>query len=159
MLNGTSTKKIYLYQFLTLGCYFFYWCSHSRKDINRAAGTKLIPSTWLLILPLANYWWAWRYANALEFVSYNRVKASDTFLLYIIGSSVAGGVVSVVRYLPSNAIKTTNLHSLIIAAIILGIIFLLLGIAGLGFFCAMIQNKINAIIPPLTATPPPSPIQ
>jgi hypothetical protein len=143
MLSKPSTKKIILYHFLTLGFYFLYWCSRSRTDINRAARQEIIPTTWLLVVPFANYYWMWQYAEALERVTFKRIKGSDTFLIYIIATSF-WFIVS-----PGYSFSTSSTHLathalIILISIVLGI-FVLVQIAGLAFFCSTIQKKINAV--------------
>lgn len=145
MLNGISPKKVFLYQLLTLGLYYFYWCSKSRQAINKAAGRSMVPTTWLLVVPAWNYWWAWQYSNALEFVTYSRIKKSDTFAVYVIGSCFLFGTYSFFPDFSSDTSSSPNLHAiLIIAGIVIGLL-ILASIVGFGFFCAITQKKINAI--------------
>jgi len=139
MLQGVSRRKIFTYQALSLGFYFFYWCSKSRRDIIRSAGRPIIPSTWLLALPIGNYWWMWRYANALDFVSYSRIKYSDTFLLYIIVINLALIGEPVIRF----NIQVQHI-SLTLILIALAVVWVTTIIA-LGFFCAVIQDKITKL--------------
>lgn len=158
MLGGKSSKTIYFYQLVTFGLYFFYWCARSRADIHRAAGKKLIPSTWLLAVPLANYWWIWQYASALEFVSYKRIKTADTFLLYVIGTSgwiiAASNIDPIIRSSYNSTVLNhpTTQQILVIGGIALAVLSLI-GIIGVAFFCSNIQHKINALARP--ASPPP----
>jgi len=128
-----------MYQALSLGFYFFYWCSRSRRDIIRSAGRPIIPSTWVLALPVGNYWWMWRYANALDFVSYSRIKYSDTFLIYIIVINLAFIGEPVIRF----TIQLQHI-SLTLVLIALAVIWVISVIA-LGVFCAVIQDKINKL--------------
>lgn len=84
MRETSGTKRIFLYHYLTLGFYFIVWCARSRREIQRSAGRQLIPTLWLLIVPFGNFWWMWQYSQALEYVSYRRIKGSDVFLLYVV---------------------------------------------------------------------------
>lgn len=145
MLQKTSAKKIYLYQFLTFGFYYFYWCSRSRRDINASAHKTVVPTTWLLVVPLWNYWWAWQYATALEAVSFARIKRPETFGIYIIATAFLWIAFSAFDFIPNGTadhqtLKTIWIElSVIVAAAYVSIV------AGLGFFCATMQNKINAL--------------
>ncbi|MGH7237187.1 MAG: hypothetical protein ACREGF_01485 [Candidatus Saccharimonadales bacterium] len=147
MLNKPSSGKIYLYNFLTLGFYFFYWCSRSRANINHSARQKLIPSTWLLAVPGGNYWWMWQYAGALDYVSYGRLKSSDTFLLYILATHAFVLLSPLYYFLSGPSHTTASLHTILLIIIIAIIIVFLISIAGAAFFCAVVQHKINALSP------------
>ncbi|GEM_PF-3223590 len=150
-----STKKIYLYHCLTLGFYFFYWCSHAGADVNQSARQKIVPSAWLLILPGGNYWWMWQYGQALDHVSYRRLKAADTFLLYIIASHA--WLLLTFGFQPSfNWVSSDHFSSLAVV-LLCGYLALclILQIVGAAFFCATMQRKINALrqTSPATAHP------
>jgi hypothetical protein len=139
MLQGVSTQKIFVYQALSLGFYFFYWCSRSRRDINRSAGRPIIPSTWLLALPIGNYWWMWRYANALDFVSYSRIKYADTFLLYIIVINLA--FIGEPFFRVNIQVQHISITLLLIALAAIWVTTII----SLGFFCAVMQGKITKL--------------
>jgi len=144
MLNRPSVGKIYLYQFLTLGLYFFYWCWHSRADIHQAARQALIPATWFLAIPGLNFWWMWQYAHALEYVTHKRLKANDTFLLYIIGLD-AWLIVDIFRF--QSLLHLTNGYVVLIG------VYILVEIGGLSFFCAAVQKRINSLLPSSPVSP------
>lgn len=154
MPANISGRKIYAYCLLTLGLYFFYWCSRSREAVNRAAGQELVPSTWLLIVPAANYWWAWQYARALEYVSYKRIKYADTFLLYVIATLGPFMVLGTLfGWVDGDTAEKASTHTLIVGGLIaLGILIILFAL-GLGFFCATMQKKIEAARAHLPSNP------
>jgi hypothetical protein len=153
MLSGPSSKKIYLYTVLTLGLYFFYWCSKSKYDINNSAKQKLIPTTWLLALPGGNYWWMWKYSEALEIVSYERLKKSDTFLYYILGSHA--WLLLTFGITPNFSFGgRTHLSSTLITIILIYIfVSIILEILGSAFFCTTMQKKISLIARPPNLKP------
>jgi predicted PurR-regulated permease PerM len=95
-------------------------------------------------VPGGNYWWMWRYANALDFVSYGRIKYTDTFLLYIIALNLVFIGTPFFRILTSFN-GTPSLHAVIIVAIILFVVLLITSIITLAFFCATIQDKISKL--------------
>lgn len=153
MLQGVSRRKIFLYQAITLGFYYFYWCSRSRRDIIRSAGGKpIIPTTWALALPIGNYWWMWRYSNALDYVSYGRIKYADTFLLYIIALNLAFVGTPFFRVFPT--FTNPSHREIIVAVLIFLVVMLITSIVCLGFFCAVMQDKISKL-PKSAATAPP----
>ena len=93
----------------------------------------------MLALPIGNYWWMWRYANALDLVSYGRIKYSDTFLLYIIVINLAFIGEPVIRF--NIQVQHISLTLILIAVAVIWVTSIL----ALGFFCAVIQEKINKL--------------
>ena len=145
MLHGSSVKKIWLLNIVTLGMYYFYWCSQSRRDINKSAGLALIPATWYLALPGLNYYWIWQYSRALERVSFKRINGNDVFLIYIVGANFAAIAFSVFRLFTIDPTATPSINTLII---VFGLAIILLALAtalGLAFFCAYVQRRVNAL--------------
>jgi hypothetical protein len=150
MLSGSSLKKIWLLNVVTFGTYYFYWCAHSRQDINKSAGRELIPSTWYLAIPGLNYYWVWQYSRGLEQVSFKRINGNDVFLVYIVGANFVAIAPSFFRLLTFNPAATPSVHAIIV---IVGLIILLLILAsalGLAFFCAYVQRRVNALPPAQT---------
>jgi hypothetical protein len=141
--NPPSTQKIYTSTLLTLGIYFLYWCSASRSAIARAARRELLPSSWLLAIPGLNYLWIWQYAGALEFVSYRRIKRSDTFLLFVLATFLPYTILS---SLPQGySSYAPQLHEFLILAGIMLAVAVIGYILGLAFFCDVMQRKINKL--------------
>jgi hypothetical protein len=149
MLSKPSSKEIWTKHFLTLGLYFFYWCSRSKADIESSAHQKMLPSAWWLAIPGLNFYWMWLYAEALEHVSYKRIKASDVFLLFVLGMSAWLIPASIPNFDFNLGSRGSTLpiswHTIIVILIVIGVVFLLLQIAGLAFFCSMVQKKINSL--------------
>lgn len=140
MLTRPSVKEIFVKHFLTLGFYFLYWCSKSRKDINSSARKQIVPPIWWLLIPGVNLYWMWHYAGALETVSFKRISRSDTFLYFLLALCV--------WIIPGQGLNfDTSNDTTISTGFIIGVILtlLLFQITALASFCAIIQKKINAI--------------
>ncbi len=86
----------------------------------------------------------WHYAQALERVSYERIKASDTFLLYILSTCLLGvlSYFPVDLFFPDDLSDTSRLVPILIAIVA---VLLAAAIAGAALFCAVMQNKINKL--------------
>ncbi|MEO7364176.1 MAG: hypothetical protein ABIV43_01560 [Candidatus Saccharimonadales bacterium] len=152
MLHSISTRRLIAYQILTIGFYYFYWCSVSGREVNAAAGRKIIPSAWFLALPAGNYWWAWHYAEALDLVTKQRLKSNDTFLIFILSTSpsllLGGGGLNYGSGSPGDNISQ---HTIVIIAAIVITFFVLLSIAGATFFICYMQRKIDAVRNPIAS--------
>ncbi len=150
MLNRPSSSKIWLLSFVTFGLYFYYWCSHSRADVNQAAKEQIVPTCWYFLVPGLNYYWMWLYAGALQKVSFGRIKTTDVFLVYILSTGLVGFPVSFLRvfnFTSSSASSSVqpSLQAILITIGVVVLIAALVNAAGLAFFCNFTQGKINAL--------------
>jgi len=76
VIRERNILLIYILGFITLGIYFLYWVVSTKEDIN-SLGAK-IPTAWLLIIPIANFYWAYRYCEGFS----ERVKKDDNTILW-----------------------------------------------------------------------------
>lgn len=78
-----------LLPFITFGIYSIVWYVKTKIEMNaRGAG---IPTAWLLLVPIADIWWMWRFAVGVEGVSGMSRHAAFWLLLLLgpIGAAVA----------------------------------------------------------------------
>ena len=78
-IKNRNIALVYIYGILTLGIYFIYWGISTKNEINDEFKTD-IPTGWLLIIPIANIYWLYRYTEA--FVT--KVKGDDDTALWFI---------------------------------------------------------------------------
>ena len=79
---------IYLFGFITLGIYFLYWAVSTKRDINSKGGN--IPTSWLLIVPIANLYWLYKYCEGFAEV----VKKDNNGLLWFVVTILAGIIIA-----------------------------------------------------------------
>ena len=77
-IQERSLLGIYLLGFITFGLYFLYWEVSTKVEINRLGGD--IPTAFLIIIPIANLYWLYRYCE--DFAKY--VKKDDNAILYFV---------------------------------------------------------------------------
>lgn len=82
---------VYLFGIITLGIYFIYWLVSTKNEIN-SLGAK-IPTAWLLIIPIANIYWMYRYCEGFSLKVKKDNNAILWFILYILISIVIPGIV------------------------------------------------------------------
>ena len=75
---------VYIFGIITLGIYFIYWWISTKNEINRL-GAK-IPTGWLLIIPIANLYWLYRYCEGFS----AKVKKDNSAILWFILSVIIG---------------------------------------------------------------------
>jgi len=70
---------VYLLSILTFGIYYLYWAVQTKEEMNSLGAN--IPTGWLLIIPIANLYWWYKYCDAFaKFVS----KDNNGVLYFII---------------------------------------------------------------------------
>ena len=62
-LQERNVVVMYLLGIITLGIYFIYWYIKAKREINENFGSE-IPTCWLLIIPIANIYWMYKFAEA-----------------------------------------------------------------------------------------------
>ncbi|MHA1556654.1 MAG: DUF4234 domain-containing protein [Candidatus Heimdallarchaeota archaeon] len=61
MVKERNPIMVLIYSMLTCGIYSLYWSIQTKNEINEKGGD--IPTAWLLIIPIANFYWYWRYVE------------------------------------------------------------------------------------------------
>lgn len=91
MIKHRNIVAIYLLSFITFGIYWLYWYVQTKEEINKLGGN--IPTCWLLIVPIANIYWLYKYSDAFS----THVKKDNNgviwFLVFFVVSIVMPGVV------------------------------------------------------------------
>ena len=66
---------------ITLGIYTIFWDVWTKNEMN-AKGAQ-IPTAWLLIVPIANFYWWWRFSEGVGLVTNTGMSAITAFLLLL----------------------------------------------------------------------------
>lgn len=73
-----------LLPFVTLGIYSLVWSVKTKTEMNQA-GTS-IPTAWLLIVPIANIVWLWKYSVGVELFTRRGLGRHAAFwLMFLLG--------------------------------------------------------------------------
>jgi len=84
MVKHRNIFLVYLFSIITLGIYAIYWMVSTKNEIN-SLGAK-IPTGWLLIVPIANFYWIYRYCEGFD----QNVKKDNNTILWFILSILLG---------------------------------------------------------------------
>ena len=91
MVKHRNIFLVYLFSIVTLGIYAIYWLVSTKNEIN-SLGAK-IPTGWLIIVPIANLYWAYRYCEGFA----QKVKKDNNtilwFILYVLVGIVMPAIV------------------------------------------------------------------
>ena len=80
-MQKRSIAAVILLPLITFGIYAIYWFVKTKGELNERGAD--IPTAWLIIVPLVNLWWLWKYFEAAEQVTGGKVNALLNFLLDI----------------------------------------------------------------------------
>lgn len=75
---------------ITFGLYKIYWLAVTRGQL-KAAGAD-IPTTWLIIVPLVNIWWLWKFSVGYEKVSKRQLSAPIVFIILWLLDFLSAGI-------------------------------------------------------------------
>ncbi len=73
------------------GFYSLYWLIDTARVLRRETGER-IPLAILLVIPLANYWWMWRYGSAAEKYTSGKVQGVLGFILLALLGPIGMGI-------------------------------------------------------------------
>lgn len=76
---------------VTFGIYELFWLVRTKTEMN-SIGAE-IPTALLLLIPLANIYWIWRFCCGVEHVTDRRMTAAVAFLLYFFLNIIGGAII------------------------------------------------------------------
>jgi len=83
--------------------YSLYWLISTAKVLRRETDEK-IPLALLLVIPLVNYWWMWRYSAAAEKYTNGKAQTALSFVLLVLVGSIGMGILQdMYNKLPKNS--------------------------------------------------------
>ncbi len=136
---------VYLFSIITLGVYYLYWMVSSKNEMNEA-GAK-IPPSWLMIVPIANFYWIYKYAEGFS----QKIKKDNNSTLWFILFLFVGIVTPAIVQSELNNLdkqqKEAKQNGLGGAGFTLGLLSIIsFGVPGLimsiiGFILSVIQQK------------------
>lgn len=78
MIKKRNIVLVYLYTIITFGIYGIYWAVKTKMEMNELGGD--IPTAWLIIIPIANLYWMYKYCEAFA----TKVKRDDNTILWFV---------------------------------------------------------------------------
>ncbi|MEA3329616.1 MAG: DUF4234 domain-containing protein [Nanoarchaeota archaeon] len=91
MVKHRNIFLVYLFGFITLGIYSIYWMVSTKNEIN-SLGAQ-IPTGWLVIIPIANIFWLYKYCEGFSMYVKKDDKTLLWFLLYIFIGIIMPGII------------------------------------------------------------------
>ncbi len=84
MVKHRNIFLVYLFSIITLGIYTIYWFVSTKNEMNEKGAT--IPTGWLIIIPIANLYWLYKYCEGFAIV----IKKDNNALLWFILTILIG---------------------------------------------------------------------
>ena len=81
-MKQRSPVAVILLPFVTFGIYSIYWLVSTKTEMTKL-GAK-IPTAWLIIVPLANIWWYWKYSEGVDSITNNKISNVIAFILLLL---------------------------------------------------------------------------
>lgn len=81
-MKNRSPFLVFFLSCITFGIYGLVWHVQTKEEM-RDVGIS-IPTAWLLLIPFANLYWYWCYAEAVEDITDGRSSSIGTFLLHVL---------------------------------------------------------------------------
>jgi hypothetical protein len=85
-MQQRSPALVFFLSLITFGIYALVWQVKTKGELNRLGAN--IPSAWLIIVPLANLYWIWKYCEGVEQVSHGQISAVLALILLLLLSIV-----------------------------------------------------------------------
>ncbi len=92
-MTKRSVVGVIIFSFITFGIYHIWW-SVKTKDEMVELGAE-IPTGWLLIIPIANIYWMWKWCVGVEHVSRGKMSAPVAFLLMLVLGIIGTAIMQV----------------------------------------------------------------
>lgn len=80
-MKKRSPLVVLVLTLLTFGIYGIYWEVKTKGEMN-ALGAD-IPTALLIIVPIANIWWMWKYSQGVEKVTSNKLNGALVFVGFV----------------------------------------------------------------------------
>lgn len=95
-ITHRSPVTIVILSIVTLGIYAIYWIVKTKREINGLGGK--IPTAWLIIIPLANIYFIYRYSEDFSIL----VKKDNSPILWFLLWMVIGPVAMILMQIEFN---------------------------------------------------------
>lgn len=82
-MTKRSPLNVFLLSFVTCGLYLFFWYLGVKDELNRRGAQ--VPTAWMMIIPIINFIWMWKFAEGVERVTRGSLGAGSAFFLMLVG--------------------------------------------------------------------------
>lgn len=85
-MTKRSPAAVIILSCITLGIYSIIWYVKTKGEMVKHGAD--IPTAWLIIVPIANLWWMWKWAGGVEHVTRGQSSQGVSFIMVLIVNQV-----------------------------------------------------------------------
>ncbi len=90
-MKQRSVAAVIILTFITFGIYALVWLIRTRDEmVNQGAD---IPTAWLLIVPIANIYWYWKWCGGVEKVTNGKQTQTIALILMLLLSIIGMAII------------------------------------------------------------------
>src|ERR1041385_7505631 len=90
-MTKRSIVAVVVLSLITFGIYNLYWQVKTKIEMTERGAD--IPTAWLIIIPIANIYWLWKWSAGVEYVSRGKMWGGVAFLLMsLLNWGIAPGI-------------------------------------------------------------------
>jgi hypothetical protein len=90
-MTKRSPVAVFILPLVTFGIYALVWSVKTKNEMNSKGAS--IPTAWLLIVPIANLFWLWKFSKGVETVTRNGLSGVVSFILLLLLGCIGMAVV------------------------------------------------------------------
>jgi len=90
-MQHRSLFLVFFLPLITFGIYGIVWYVQTKREMNDKGAQ--IPTAWLLIIPIANIYWLWKYSEGVELVTNKDMSAAVAFILIFLLGCIGMAIV------------------------------------------------------------------
>ncbi|MBL8970348.1 MAG: DUF4234 domain-containing protein [Myxococcales bacterium] len=89
-MKQRSPIAVFFLPIITFGIYGLVWLVKTKNEMNESGAE--IPTAWLLIVPIANLYWFWKYCEGVQKISRGSMSAPVALLLMLLLGNIGWAV-------------------------------------------------------------------
>lgn len=90
-MTKRSPFAVFILPVVTFGIYSLVWFVKTKNEMN-SKGSK-IPTAWLMIVPIANLYWLWKFSEGVETTTKNALSGVVSFILLLLLGNIGMAVI------------------------------------------------------------------
>ena len=90
-MKHRSPIAVLLLPLITFGIYSIYWMVKTKGEMNERGAQ--IPTAWLIIVPIVNIWWMWKYSEGVGKVTNDKISDVLAFVLILLLGIIGNAII------------------------------------------------------------------
>jgi hypothetical protein len=90
-MQKRSVVAVIVLTLISFGIYSLIWHVKTKREMVGEGAD--IPTSWLLIIPIANIYWYWKWCGGVEYVTRGKLSQAVSFLLSILLGVIGSAII------------------------------------------------------------------